>query len=65
VKPSGPLDARLVVVFLGGCLLFNFPLISLFNVDARVFGVPLLYAYLFAAWVVLIALVAFLMERSE
>jgi len=64
VKISGPSDARLVCVFLAGCLLFNFPLISLFNVDARVFGVPVLYAYLFAAWLLVIAVVAALMERA-
>lgn len=65
MKRSGPLDARLVCVFLLGCLLFNFPLISLFNVDARVLGVPLLYAYLFAAWMLLVVVLGILMERSD
>jgi len=65
VKPSGALETRVVCLFLAGCLLFNFPLISLFNVDARVFGVPLLYAYLFAAWALLIVAVGVLMERAD
>lgn len=56
---------RLVGLFLLGCLLFNYPLLVLFNVRATVFGVPLLYAYLFAAWALLIALVALIMERAE
>ena len=56
---------RLVGLFLLGCLLFNFPLLALFNVQARVFGIPLLYAYLFAAWGLLIALVAAIMERPD
>ena len=61
-KP-GPSGARLVCVFLAGCLLFSFPLMALFNVQGRVLGIPLLYAYLFAAWLAVIALVAALMER--
>ena len=56
---------RLVGLFLLGCLLFNYPLLALFNVRATVFGVPLLYAYLFAAWALLIALVAVIMERAD
>ena len=55
---------RLVGLFLLGCLLFNYPLIALFNVNASVLGVPLLYAYLFAAWGFLIALMAYVAERK-
>jgi hypothetical protein len=65
VKKPGPSGARLVCVFLLGCLLFSYPLMALFNVPARVFGVPVLFAYLFSAWVLLIALVALLMERGD
>ena len=56
---------RLVGLFLLGCLLFNYPLLALFNVRVAPFGVPLLYAYLFAAWALLIALVAYVMERTD
>jgi len=65
VKKPGPSGARLACVFLLGCLLFSFPLIALFNVQGRVFGVPVLFAYLFAAWGLVIALVALLMERRD
>lgn len=65
MKKPGPSGARLVCVFLLGCLLFSYPLMALFNVPARVFGVPVLFAYLFSAWVLLIALVALLMERRD
>ncbi len=47
-----------VAVFLLGCLLFGWPLLALFNVPAAVAGVPVLYAYLFAAWAGLIVLIA-------
>ncbi len=56
---------QLVGLFLLGCLLFNYPLLALFNVHATIFGVPLLYAYLFGAWAMLIVLVAVIMERSD
>lgn len=56
---------QLVGLFLLGCLLFNYPLLALFNVHATIFGVPLLYAYLFGAWAMLIVLVAVIMERYD
>ena len=56
---------RLVAVFLLGVLLFNYPLLALFNRTVLVFGVPLLYAYIFAAWALLIGLAALVVERSR
>ena len=44
---------RLIALFILGCLLFNYPVLSLFNVAALFFGVPVLYAYIFAAWAIL------------
>ncbi len=62
---KGRRGERLVGLFLLGCLLFNFPLLALFNVKGAVFGIPILYAYLFAAWALVIALVVAIMERSD
>jgi hypothetical protein len=56
---------RLVGLFLLGCLFFNYPLLALFNARATVLGIPLLYAYLFAAWALVIALMALIMERTD
>jgi hypothetical protein len=56
---------QLVGLFLLGCLLFNYPMLALFNVPATVFGVPLLYAYLFTSWALLIVLAAVIVERSD
>lgn len=55
---------RLVALFLFGCLLFNFPLLAVFNRDADLFGLPLLHAYLFGAWFLMIVLVAWTTERN-
>ena len=56
---------QLAGLFALGCLLFNYPMIELFNRPTMVLGVPLLYAYLFGAWAALIALVAIIAGRAE
>jgi hypothetical protein len=56
---------RLVALFMLGCLLFSYPLLTLFDSDGRVFGIPLLFAYLFAAWALLIVLMMLVIERSN
>ena len=55
---------RLVGLFLLGCLLFSYPMLVVFNLHASIFGVPVLYAYLFGAWAMLIAGAAYVMERT-
>jgi hypothetical protein len=47
-------NKRLVGLFLLGAVLFNFPILSLFNVNFMVFEIPLLYLYMFFMWLVLI-----------
>lgn len=54
---------RLVAVFLAGLVLFNYPLLSLFDGGKAVFGIPLLYVYVFVVWAGLIALMAWIIER--
>jgi len=56
---------RLAAVFLLGWILFNFPILSLFNHAGAVFGVPVLYAWLFGAWLGLIGLMAWVVEQSK
>ena len=53
----GRTEERAVVLFLVALLAFNPPLLSIFASDALVFGVPLLYLYLFCAWGVVILLI--------
>jgi hypothetical protein len=55
---------RLVALCMLGCLLFNYPILALFNVPGALLGVPILYVYIFTAWVVLIALMALAVERG-
>ena len=55
---------RLAALFALGCLLFNYPLLALFNRPALLGGVPLLYVYVFAAWALLIGLLALVIEKK-
>ena len=61
----GIINQWLVPVFLFGTLLFTFPLLSLFNNADVVLGIPVLYVYLFAAWGLVIALMALAVERRH
>ena len=54
---------RLIALFLLGWVLFNFPMLSLFNQQATLLGIPSLYVYIFAAWALVIALMGWIAER--
>ncbi len=56
---------RLAAVFLLGCVLFNYPLIALFNKPGEIADIPLLYFFLFGAWALLIVLMAWVIERRQ
>jgi hypothetical protein len=54
---------QFVALCMLGLVLFNYPVLALFNVPGTLLGVPVLYAYLFIAWAVLIALMALVANR--
>ena len=56
---------RFVALCMLGILLFNYPILALFNVPAELLGVPVLYAYVFVAWAALIALMAWIAESGR
>ena len=53
------------VAILLGCLLLNYPLLQLFERPGEVLGIPLLYAYVFLVWALLIALMALVLEKRD
>ena len=63
--PSGSKGPRLAALCLLGVLLFNYPVLAVFNVHGTLFGVPVLYAYFFIAWGALIALMALVVESRD
>ena len=56
---------RLAALCLLGFLLFNYPLLALFNRAVLLAGIPLIYAYIFAAWTLLIALFALVVRQRD
>ncbi len=59
----GTSGERHLALFLLGLVLLSPPLLSIFNGPGWLFGIPLLYIYLFAVWGVLIGLTALASER--
>ena len=55
------INKRLVAIFLFGFALLNYPLLSLFKPNVLIFGLPLLYVYVFGGWCLLIGLTALVM----
>ena len=55
---------RLLALFFVGGLLFNFPLITLWDQDVQWWGIPLFPLALFVLWALLISLLAWTLERQ-
>lgn len=56
---------RLLALFVIGCVLLNFPVLSLFSTNGMVWGIPLLYVYIFLGWASLIAVMALVIESQS
>jgi hypothetical protein len=59
-RSTGQLVAVAVLAF----LLFNHPFLTIFDKPVQVLGLPLLWAYLMAAWALVIGLVAWIVRDS-
>ncbi len=51
-----------IIFFILGIVMMNFPFLSIFNKSATIFGIPLLYLYLYFGWFVSIVVI-FLFTR--
>jgi hypothetical protein len=56
---------RLIALFLMGVLLLTPPMMAIFNVERLVFGIPLLFLYLFGAWLLVVLLVALILRTGK
>jgi hypothetical protein len=56
---------RLIAISILIFCLFNFPILSLFNKNKFIFGIPLIYFYVFAIWLIGILIVAFFAEKRN
>lgn len=63
---SNPLRSqRLLALFAAAWLLLNFPLLTLWDRDLSVWGVPLMPAALFIGWGLLIGAAAWISETGD
>jgi hypothetical protein len=56
-------NLRLGMIFLVLFLLFNFPLLTIFNQAKLWNGIPMLYIYVFGSWLVMIGLTIIAVEK--
>lgn len=64
VKP-GIKGQRLIAAFLLGCLVFNYPILALFNQDGTIYGIPVLFVYIFGIWLLLIVVMMIIIEMPD
>jgi hypothetical protein len=64
MSPDSRKTRRLACVFLLGWVLLNYPILSIFNLSSSWGGIPILYAYVFAAWTLIIGLLG-VVSRSN
>jgi len=60
----GPGAQHLLALWAAAVVLFNFPVLIIWNQDVTILGLPLLPVALFTIWAVLIAVLAWASERS-
>ncbi len=54
---------QIIILFVAGVLALNYPLLSLVDRLLLLFGIPLLYLYLFLIWLAIILFMALIAER--
>lgn len=57
--------AKLIAVTALAAACFTYPMLSLFDRPVQVLGVPLVWAYLFVVWALLIVAVAVLSRQED
>ncbi|HMQ55479.1 MAG TPA: hypothetical protein PKE64_23880 [Anaerolineae bacterium] len=65
MNKSTVIRQRLIAIFVIGCLLFNYPLLSLFSTETMLWGFPVLYVYVFVSWLLLIGLLIGIIESRH
>jgi len=58
-------NERLIVMFIIGLISLNYPLLSLFSKVKLIFGIPVLYLYLFVFWIIFIVCIAIIVEKTK
>ncbi|WP_273272895.1 hypothetical protein [Maribacter polysiphoniae] len=56
-------EQKLIILSIGMLLLFNIPLLWVFNIDGALFGIPYFYFYLFSVWLISIIISYIILNR--
>jgi len=58
------IQRRLVALFVAGCVLLGYPLLSVYSTPATIGGLPVLYLVIFVIWAGLIGASAAILHRA-
>ncbi|MBN8588979.1 MAG: hypothetical protein J0L94_11745 [Rhodothermia bacterium] len=53
---------RLISLFFLGLTLFSYPMFNLFGYGGKIGGIPMLFVYIFLAWLLFIGLIALMAD---
>ncbi len=56
---------KYLALFFVGFFIFSYPVLTIFNITDRIFGIPLFFFYLFIAWLLLIILIYLAGRHSD
>lgn len=62
---SSDQNSKLVGLFFGALIIFTFPMIQIFGKEGFVFGVPVLYVYIFVVWLAVILLIRQIFKKKK
>lgn len=65
VMSEGNYHNKLIMLFLIALLMLNFPILGIFGEDERLFGIPILYVYIFSTWLGIISLIFWLSKSKN
>lgn len=55
---------RLIALFVAGCILLGYPLLTVYSVPQTIGGIPMLYLAIFVIWAALIGASAAILHRA-
>ncbi|PRY85975.1 hypothetical protein [Mongoliibacter ruber] len=55
----------LVTLFFAGMFLLNYPLMGIYNINKKLLGIPVLYLFVFALWLMVILLTYWIIRKTK
>jgi len=58
-------EQKLILISILFLILFNFPILSIFNIGGSINGVPTLYMYVFLVWILFIVAIYRILRKED